>query len=545
MAAMGGIPVTIGVTGTPDWIVVGGQTAELTVKVTNELGNPISGAMVTASSLDGNMGRITGSASGATNPNGLVYFYFQSGQKSGNAPIEMAVKYTDGTGIRDNTVTHYQKVDHDLPRYFDQIQYPFRGTVASNVSITVNMKDRFGNPVDSLRENDERRIAETVRYAISIESDGSIWDGITYVPQMYQRLQPVNEQGDSSVQIQLDTRTQNNYVHITAPPSVVSNQTGRNDVWIPIQGIADIPETIASSITSQFEPDPLLNHTASADGVDKFSILYVVYDRHLNPVPDVILRWNTSRGEIREFITNIDGRAFVTYGPSTEIQTVTLTVSNQTPAGTVWRNDTVTFIEGGPAIFTVAANPFTLASRDVNQNSSALILARVMDDMGRSIPGEVVHFLITADDSNTPQKLDSSFDPADDTNRSITVTTNADGYAIVVFYPGSFPMVGEDGYNPSATGSANIKVTWDDEPAKYVTISYMNFPYIRAETFVDPPTAEVNETVNITIQLIGEGYAPYAPVDAVLCTNRGESMLKGYVLPRGQRGLRGQDGVPV
>jgi hypothetical protein len=46
------------------------------------------------------------------------------------------------------------------------------------------------------------------------------------------------------------------------------------------------------------------------------------------------------------------------------------------------------------------------------------------------------------------------------------------------------------------------------------------------KTRVEPPTVAVNDMVNVTVQLIGDGYALHSrPIDVVLCTDRSGSML--------------------
>jgi len=57
----------------------------------------------------------------------------------------------------------------------------------------------------------------------------------------------------------------------------------------------------------------------------------------------------------------------------------------------------------------------------------------------------------------------------------------------------------------------------------------MNYPYLSVETEVSPATIGMNDTVDVTIRLKGDGYELQPdPIDVVLCTDRSGSMLKDY-----------------
>jgi hypothetical protein len=108
----------------------------------------------------------------------------------------------------------------------------------------------------------------------------------------------------------------------------------------------------------------------------------------------------------------------------------------------------------------------------------------------------------------------------------ITAATNIDGYADVTFRPGAFTKDRNDPkYSYTAEGSAIVQATWRDI-THTIELQYKNYPFLSVDAFAEPKTLEVNDSVNITIRLKGDGWAlQQAPIDVVLLTDRSGSML--------------------
>ena len=93
------------------------------------------------------------------------------------------------------------------------------------------------------------------------------------------------------------------------------------------------------------------------------------------------------------------------------------------------------------------------------------------------------------------------------------------GNAKVIFRPGNFTTIGNSGYNGTATGHCNVMASWNGT-SKTVPVTWKNYPYISVTTEVNPYTVGINQTVNISITLKGDGWAlGPRPTDIVIVTN--------------------------
>ncbi|MDD1698034.1 MAG: VWA domain-containing protein, partial [Methanoregula sp.] len=152
-----------------------------------------------------------------------------------------------------------------------------------------------------------------------------------------------------------------------------------------------------------------------------------------------------------------------------------------------------------------------------NPALTADIVATVMDVMGNPVENETVTFALgTVNYPGGPYNVTSS--PSLSGNSS---KTNADGQAVVTFIPGSFSTVNRT----SSTGVVTITATWNASP-KNIIVTWKNYPYLSVKTSVLPPTVAVNDSVEISIAMVGDGWALQpTPVDVILCTDRSGSML--------------------
>jgi Mg-chelatase subunit ChlD len=80
-------------------------------------------------------------------------------------------------------------------------------------------------------------------------------------------------------------------------------------------------------------------------------------------------------------------------------------------------------------------------------------------------------------------------------------------------------------FDENATGTALVGASWNGM-SKTISITYRNYPYLRVETEVSPMTIQVNDTIEVTVRVIGDGYSLISkPIDVVLVTDRSGSML--------------------
>jgi hypothetical protein len=254
-----------------------------------------------------------------------------------------------------------------------------------------------------------------------------------------------------------------------------------------------------------------------ADGTSKFTIIYSLLDRYGNPSNMQWVWVNTSiTGEEQKFKSNNLGQIAITYGPKSSIGLVAITATAVANTSVTITNQ-VEFTNTAATTMELTANPETMASRDVNPALTADIVATVMDVMGNPVENETVTFALgTVNYPGGPYNVTSS--PSLSGNSS---KTNADGQAVVTFIPGSFSMVNRT----SSTGVVTITATWNASP-KNITVTWKNYPYLSVKTSVLPPTVAVNDSVEISIAMVGDGWALQpTPVDVVLCTDRSGSML--------------------
>ena len=156
-----------------------------------------------------------------------------------------------------------------------------------------------------------------------------------------------------------------------------------------------------------------------------------------------------------------------------------------------------------------------MASRDVPpSNVTSEIMATVADHAGNAVQGEHVSFAI-ADIT-----YEGTYNVTDNPSLlSTSALTDVYGNAKVIFRPGNFTTIGNSGYNGTATGHCNVMASWNGT-SKTVPVTWKNYPYISVTTEVNPYTIGINQTVNISITLKGDGWAlGPKPTDIVIITN--------------------------
>jgi hypothetical protein len=177
----------------------------------------------------------------------------------------------------------------------------------------------------------------------------------------------------------------------------------------------------------------------------------------------------------------------------------------------------VKFKDTGAAIISLSANPDMMASGDVPPGTSVSdIIATVADETGNAVEGTTVTFTL-ANETYEDETFNVTVHPSLSSSSGIT---NVDGQTTgVQFIPGSFTTAGNPNFNASATGHCNIIATWNGT-TKTVPVTWKNYPYLSVSTSVDPLVIQVNQTVNVTIALKGDGWAlGPRPADVVIVTN--------------------------
>ncbi|HIH85763.1 MAG TPA: VWA domain-containing protein [Methanoculleus sp.] len=184
----------------------------------------------------------------------------------------------------------------------------------------------------------------------------------------------------------------------------------------------------------------------------------------------------------------------------------------------------VGFYSSTPVEMLITAVPGTIASRDIKEDIVSVVRAKVIDSKGNGVRNETVSFVITDVDNRTfpmsrVPEISNGTLTSTKGGTPIVATTDEEGIATIYFHPGAFTK----DYD-MATGSVAIQATWQGNNAA-TTVEFRNYPYLSVNVTVDPEVVKVNDSVTVTIQLIGDGYALQPdPIDVVLVIDRSGSM---------------------
>ena len=505
-----GAAITVNVVGNESWLVAGsGSSAAYTVTVTNTSpgGGPIVGATVTFS-VPSDYGTMS-NASSTTNSNGQAFSTFTVNKaipsRSGTAPITASISYP-GVG----PFTILQNIDHDTPYYDPSFSlplftYPQEGPVATEIPFKISMYDYWGNPIDNRRGN------HTLGLQVSsplVPDDCGFNDGGVYKHTLSRSLEA---NGTLSVNVKLTTKIGYNYIRMDSIGDI-SFKT------VSIKAVAaGNPFSMIGSISD--------GGVLPANGLDKFTIEYFLYDKYGNAMANrsIWIRTNVS-GEQTPTVHTSDSNGLIRfyYGPKITVLTANITADAYDNAS-VTNEILAQFTNTGPTNMVLAATPQTMASREVNPSQQSFVRATVIDLVGNPVPGETVSFKIQDGGFNasaphgTPSFSNSSV------IKNITAITDNDGNAIVLFYPGSFPKRTEAGWVKSANESCTINAQWNSTITRTVKVSWKNYPYLSVEASTAPPTVRLNDTFDVNIRVTGDGWAMAgAPVTVILdedCTS--------------------------
>jgi len=468
-----------------DWVIANViDQSTITVSVQNTLG-PINGATVFFSVNNSIYGTMS-PATVTTGPSGLATSTFTVNKKSGTAIINANISYNDGGIPVFVTKTVSQNIDHSTP-YYDFIKspplftYPEQGTVASQVPFKVSILDEWGNSID----NRNPLYIHTIGLHVSSALDPN---DCTFVGYGQDIFLPLDSNGTLSVNVKLTSKRGDNKILMDNFEGKISFQT----VWITAVA-ADIPYSMTGSISP--------GSSLPANNIEKFTIDYYLYDVYGNPIGNESIWISTNvSGETTPTLHTADTNGLIrySYGPKISILTANITAIAKDNAS-VTKNLLANFISGAATNMVLAVSPQTMASREVVPTQQAFVRATVLDNFGNPVQGELVNFSLGTVNNGTyllkagPALITTS------------ATTDTNGNAIVLLYPGSFAKWGEPDYNGAATGSVPIIATWNGF-SQSVIATWKNYPYLNIETSSFPPTVQLNETIDITIDVEGNGF---------------------------------------
>lgn len=489
-----------------DWMIANGlDSSTITVTVYDAADNPLP---VTTVTFTGTAPWTLSTAGGVTDSMGRITTVLQPTTKSGAAIITVNASVLDAGVLRSIESIITQNIDHGLPQTAVPT-YDLNVSVGGTTLIQVRVTDAYGNPVDN------RNVAETVQFTASGAGDSSFWDGSGYVKTI---SVPVDSDGVALATF-LVTMSGSNFVDIQ-PPSPTPHKL------ITIKGINDgSPFAITQAVSPGGYPYPY----TKTDG-SRFRIVYTLLDQFGNPSGNRGIRVRTTiPGEETVLTTNSNGIvAFYYQKDAAGLYTLTATAIDNT---SVTATQIVEFIAADPTTMLLTASPQTMPSLDVRGSTSSTLFAKVIDAKGNPVKDELVSFTIWSYDIGTfNQTMDPSIENesmiTNVTRTVLTAVTDSDGLGKVTFRPGAFTRVRTDpAYSYTAQGSALVQATWGSI-SHTIDLQYKNYPFLSVDALAEPKTIVVNESVNITIRLKGDGWAlQQAPIDVVLVTDRSGSML--------------------
>ncbi|KAF5088491.1 Bacterial Ig-like domain [anaerobic digester metagenome] len=516
------IPDNVKIITSGEWLTAGsGETATVMVQVTNgTLATPVVGAAVYLAVDDDEYGSISRTYV-VTGDDGKATAIFRHGTRSGTATITATVARE---GMEPLTDSGEQQIDHATAHKVANLWYDPEVTAGGETNITVRMVDKYGNVVDN------RSVAEKVTFTVGQIEGGTGatfnngWDNITV---------SVDDAGNATATLQVDTMAGENIVYVTFPGNIGPRS-------LTITGLANgKPSKIYQFVSPKGEDSDPDYYPEQPLG-EQFTITYALYDEYGNPAGDREIRVNVQ--PISGFLnseelftrTNSMGKAQITYTSLDRIGVaeITATAVNNSSVSCTQK---VGFYSADPTGIVLTAVPQTIASGDVNGDIFSSIRAKVMDSKGNPVRDQSVSFRITGFDREgnnmtAEPRISNGSSTSKKDDAPLVAMTDGDGFATIKFHPGNFtrdtnPLYN---YNDTASGSATIQAEWEGMREDTI-VSFRNYPYLSVNVTVEPQVVNVTDNVSVTIRLIGDGWAlQKKPIDVMLCTDRSSSMLKDY-----------------
>lgn len=441
-----------------------------------------------------------------------------SQNKAGLAPIQVHINYTaDDTGY-DYYRKVYQPIDHNTPMAIRTIIFDSEVTLNEVVDIRMVLEDAYGNTVTDCYEDVAGGTPEAVTFSTTPYAGSGFYDDGGYNADSV--CVPVSADGSVVASFKTGTEAGPKYLLHIVPDAAL------DDTWLTVTARADgEPYDIMVSVDPNTDTPPYV----PADGETKFYLTYYLIDQYGNPSGNQTVHFNDSViGDEFTQRTNSDGQIRFTFGPFDSVGTYNIR-AEAIENTSVMIDQALRFTNTSPQDMVLTANPQSMPSAEVADEFTASIRAKVIDESGNGVPGEEVQFSIIS-----PGSWDDAHvsDPYLDETIGVTeatATTNVDGVANMNFTPGEFIRnPGNEQYNETASESCLVQATWS-AVSRNLELEWKNYPYLRVETEVEPETVAVGDPVEVTVRLIGDGWALYPdPIDVMLCVDRSGSMLRDY-----------------
>lgn len=489
----------ISIQSNPDWLTAG-ETASIQVVVNN--------LSVTVNSVEfsvletGSSGTVTPAVD--TGSPWKTDFY---SEESGVADIQVTVRYTaDGSSASLSKVFE-QKIDHAPMYSFGPIEYENEVTVNEVVPIIVCAFDKYGNLVDSRKENATGGTPEYFEFNSQPETS-EFWDGSAYSTN-YAKIY-VNSSGYAEALFRVSEFAGSNSVNID-PSGAVSYEV------LTIDSLANAePANIIAVVNPASGDPPYL----PADGISKFYLTYQLTDMWGNPSAGRQVYISPSNpGESGFYRTsNASGRIAISYGPQVIKGIYTLSASCVDNMSVSDVTD-LEFVSTAPTDMLLTANPQVMPSHDVNTGFKSDVRAKVIDERGNPVKGETVTFSIIPGAYPLSQVADPYLE-------ATSAESNQNGQAVVKFVPGEFETDWDSAnFSNTASAACQVLAEWNGT-YRLIDLEWKNYPYLSVRVNVTPETVKVNDTIKVTIQLIGDGWALQPdPIDTMMVADRSLSML--------------------
>jgi hypothetical protein len=496
-----------------NWIVVNNQST-ITVVVKNE-SVAIPNAVVSLTLDPSTMGSLDTWAPKTADGSGTATWTFTAGTKSGSVDITATI--ANNTVSVQKTVTQY--IDHGVA-YSVQFDFDNEVTVDTETPFTMSFTDRWGNPVDNKNPDDTANPHKVSLHIGSVTGAGAFKSTSgTYVQDL---TTSTNSNGNATVTVRTDITGGENIIWMK-PVGAISDQ---------YKSIIGLMDAVPSEIAQQIAP-------ASAEQVcdgavdHVFQFIYTLHDKHGNVAKNqtLLLHTNWSGDSDVQMTTNEFGQVWLTYGPHDTAAYISVTATSLTNTS-VNCTQVVWFYSTAPVNMVLMASPQTMGSLDAGSAIRSNVSAAVTDINGNAVHDETVTFTLGTPVYDGTYNSTYSTSPAWESTSAATVTavTDENGLATVRFKPGSFDRnLTHLNYNDQATGHVTVTATWVDPSGNTVTksvdLTWKNYPYLSVETSVNPITIGVNDTVDLTIKLKGDGWALQPnPIDVNLVLDRSGSM---------------------
>lgn len=490
-------PVADSITLTTDreWVVANGtDSSHLSARITNTSRGvvfPIPNVAIPFYIAEGTTMGSVSPLYAYTGTDGTAFSTYISGTKSGQVTLLASAGSLQGSVI--------QKLDHDVPTVITS-EHVVETTAGEVIPVSVLMKDRWGNVVDN------RNAAELVTFIVGSEDgtaaffDGSTWDDMVNLS--------VNATGQVSGSLRVSERPGFNNVQII-PPAPASPDEFTINVYSD-----EMPVELLQAVN----PVSGWNY---ADGVSTISITYTLNDRFGNGIRSRGINVTPSEGEPFTEYTNLAGRMTIEI-PGRSIAGPVTVMAQSVDNESLQVTQVVEFVPSDPVDMVLSASPLIMPSGEVPMSSggysSSEIRAKVVDKKGNGVSGQTVTFSL----SNLRESPASLADPYLET---ISQVTDENGYARVIFRPGTFAVEGEPGFTKKATANCSVVAQWTSV-SRSQPLEWKNYPILYAETSNVPSQVEQGNYTYVTVKLRGDGFAIVPdPIDVIMCTDRSGSML--------------------